>query len=84
MADRSSERPTKIPSPADYPLGSAESRAVARLMAGNVCEGHGYRTDAGAEAAMALHEQGLISCPFGSSGPFISLEGIPETDAVSG
>jgi hypothetical protein len=84
MEKQSSDSPARMVSPADFPIGSPESRAAARMMARNQCQLHVYGTNAEAEAAAAAHGAGLVACLYGSNGPFISLEGIPETDAVSG
>lgn len=82
MTSQSSDRPASGLSLADFPIGSPESRAAARLMAENRCTGHGYRTNAEAYAAAELHRLGLVSCPFGGEGPFLSLEGVRPTDAT--
>lgn len=86
MEKQSSDNQARIPSPADFPLGSPESRAAARMLARNQCTLHVYKTHAEAHAAAEAHGAGLVACPFGNEGPFISLEmdGIGDTDAVTG
>lgn len=84
MKKQPSSNPARIPSPADFAVGSPESRAAARWMAGNQCKMHVYMTDAEAKAAADAHSAALVACPFSSDTPFISLEGIPGTDAVAG